>query len=121
MNYCTCRVCKFGFVLHLLTTVSIQISASPATPTTGQSYTLICNVSGASVTTYQWRKNGMVLPEMGPTLSFSSFRLSNAGRYTCNITVDSVIFRDDENVTIQSKHIMCAGCHVYVLINILLL
>ena len=81
-----------------------RISDGGATPTAGQNYTLTCSVSGASVTTYQWRKDGSVIQgETTEKLSFSPLRLSDAGQYTCEVTVNSMTLTDDENVIIMSK------------------
>ena len=95
------------------TTTSVQISDGGATPTAGQSYTLTCSVSGASITIYQWRKNGMVLPETGPTLSFSPFRLSDTGQYICVVTVNNMTLTDVENVVIMSKISKLLHCALY--------
>ena len=68
---------------------------------------LTCSVSGASVTTYQWRKDGTVLSETGPTLSFSSLRLSHAGQYTCEVAVYNWTFNAYQQISLSSKiHIM---------------
>ena len=57
-------------------------------PVVGQRYTLICSVTGTSVVTYEWRKDGNeLLSETGPTLSFYPLRLSDAGSYVCFIHV----------------------------------
>ena len=77
------------------------------TPTAGQSYTLMCHVSvsGAGHTTinrYQWRKDGTMLPERGPTLSFSPLRLFNAGEYTCWVYVNGTLLSGSRAITLQS-------------------
>ena len=83
-------------------TVTIVVSGCE-TPIAGQSYTLTCSVSGASTTTYQWRKNGTMMSQTGPTLSFSPLRFTDAGQYTCEVIVNSMTHTDDENVVITSK------------------
>ena len=83
--------------------VSVRLTGSSATPTVGENYTLNCAVSGATVTTYQWRKDGVVLSELGSTLSFSPLRLSHAGRYTCSVTVNEKIYRENMNISLISK------------------
>ena len=64
-----------------------------ATPALGGSYSLTCEVSGTSspVSTYQWRRDGTVISEIGQTLSFSSLSLSDAGQYICRISVDGMM------------------------------
>ena len=83
------------------------------------SNTLTCDVSGADnlnpAITYQWTRNdGSTQTPVGTnsnTLSLSPLRLSNAGDYTCNATVSSILLNDDipasadntQRVTIQSE------------------
>ena len=45
----------------------------------------------------------MVLSKLGSTLSFSSLRLSNAGRYACNVTVNEKFYRENIDITLFSK------------------
>ena len=85
-----------------------MISDGGATPTVGQSYSLTCSVTGGTVNSRQWRKDGAVLSsETAEMLSFSPIRLSDAGRYFCEITVtaSSEIFTAIQNrsVIIQSE------------------
>ena len=67
--------------------VSIEIVDSGNSPTVEESYTLTCVVSGASVTTFKWKKDEDILSEIGSTLSFSALRLSDAGQYVCEVSV----------------------------------
>ena len=87
--------------------MSVQITGSGATnPTVGQSYILSCIINGTDNDniTYQWRKDGtLLLTETGPALSFSSLRLSNIGRYTCEVTVDGTKFSTVEEFAVASK------------------
>ena len=83
----------------------VHIGDNGATPTLGQSYSLPCEVTGASdpiiSSAYQWRKNGTVI-NTGPTLSFSSLRLSDAGQYTCQVTVDRMMLSSTKVITLTS-------------------
>ena len=85
---------------------SVQIETGRDNPVLGVMYTLTCNVTGAAVTTYQWRKNGSILQgQTTEILSFSPLRLSDAGRYTCGITVmDSPILSSGTDIVLQSKY-----------------
>ena len=79
-----------------------------ATPTVGRSYSLTCSVTGGTVNSRQWRKDGAVLSgETMEMLSFSPLRLSDAGRYSCEISVtaSSETFTAVQNrsVIIQSE------------------
>lgn len=85
-------------------TVFVHISDNGVTPTAGQSYALSCSVSGASAITYQWKKDGSVLPETEPTITFSTLRLSDSGEYTCEVTVDSELYRDKVELILQSNY-----------------
>ena len=91
--------------LPLVSGPTVQITGSVATPALGQSYFLTCEISGASgpVSAYQWRKGDTMRSEDGQTLSFSTLRLSDAGHYTCNASVDSVMYSNGHNVTIEGK------------------
>ena len=77
---------------------------SVATPALRQSYSLTCVVAGASgpVSAYQWRKDGTVLSETGQTLSFSSLSLSDAGQYTCQVSVDGMMHSRTEDIRLTS-------------------
>ena len=90
--------------LAMFLSVSVEIIGSAAMPIAGESYSLTCNVSGVSVTTYQWRKDGTVLAQNRQSLFFSSLRLSDAGHYTCNASVNSVMYSNGRNVTIKGKN-----------------
>ena len=78
----------------------------------GQNCTLSCTVTGLnssdSTITYQWMKNNgthqIQIGNNSDTLSFSSFRLSDAGQYTCQVTVDSEMYGYSEYIHIQSKY-----------------
>ena len=72
-------------------------------PTAGERYSLTCTLFGAMTTTYQWMMNDAVLQENTTMmLSFSTFKLSDAGHYSCNVTVDDTVYKDDLNVTLKS-------------------
>ena len=97
--------------------VSVQISDSGATPTTGQNYQLICSVTGAenlnSAITYRWTKDsGSGQTRVGTNssiLSFTPLRLSDAASYVCGVIVSSSYLVSDItavnslNVTIQRE------------------
>ena len=84
---------------YVLFAVHIGISDDGTVPTVGQSYTLTCTVSGTTFTSYQWRKDGSVIPgETGPTLYFSLLRLTDAGRYSCG---NGVLTNGNTTVTLQ--------------------
>ena len=78
----------------------------------GQSgYSLTCDVTGDEnlnpTITYQWTMdNGNSQTQVGTnsnSLSFSPLSLSNAGRYTCSVTVSSLYL--DGNVVVSSSNI----------------
>ena len=80
-----------------------------------QNYSLTCKVvvTGANARdpsiTYQWTKNNGTQTQFGAdrVLSFSSLRLTDAGRYTCRVTVTvgpcSITKMDTQDVTLQSE------------------
>ena len=76
------------------------------------SYSLTCGVTVTGTAypsiTYQWTKdNGNQTIQVGTdrVLSFSPLRLSDAGRYTCQTTVNpcSLTKMDTQDVTLQSE------------------
>ena len=85
----------------------------------GQSgYSLTCDVTGdenlSSIRTYHWTRDNGAMSQVGTnsnTLSFSSLSLSDAGRYTCNVTVSSpylnnnvmALSSNSEDVVFESK------------------
>ena len=76
------------------------------------SYSLTCGVTVTGTAypsiTYQWTKdNGNQTIQVGidRVLSFSPLRLSDAGQYTCQATVNPCTLTkvDTQNVTLQSE------------------
>ena len=90
-------------IVNLFSLALIQVRDGEATPIAGQYYTLMCDSSWANIGAYQWRKDSTVLSERGSTLSFSPLSLSDAGHYTCTITVNSVNYSDNKYVVVQSN------------------
>ena len=74
--------------VNICNSTCVQITDGVATPTLGQSYSLTCSVAGDNdvITTLKWCKDGRLLNNTGPTLSFQYLRLSNSGVYSCVIT-----------------------------------
>ena len=80
----------------------------------GQHYLLNCNITVVDslltpTMTYQWTKDNGTQTQVGTnsnTLSFASLRLSDAGRYKCEVTITSlngsINVAAFKNVTIQS-------------------
>ena len=108
-------MCK-GMWLHSCTHVASHSAApivstsimSPTGPfTVGQSYTLTCtaNVAGAgtmSTTTIRWiHPSGSVTSVTGSSLdlSLNPLRVSNAGQYTCNVSVSSPFLTRPQSAT----------------------
>ena len=88
-----------------------MIDDGGATPTVGQNYSLNYNVTGGTVSSYQWRKDGAVLQgQTTEVFSFSPLTLSDAGRYSCeiNVTAASKTFTviQNQSVIIQSELII---------------
>ena len=87
--------------------VSTAITSPTGPFTVGQSYTLTCtaNVTGAgtmSTTTISWiHPNGSVTLGTGSSLdlSLNPLRVSDAGQYTCNVSVSSPFLTGAQNAT----------------------
>lgn len=94
--------CSLSYFMYLQSQVSVHVEGG-ATLTLGQSYILSCRVSGASVTAYHWRKDGRGLSGTRPILTFSPLRLSDAGLYTCEVTIGSQRYNASQRITIRSE------------------
>ena len=93
-------------ILHFpVPAISVQITDS-GVPVLGQNgYSLTCNVSGTENLnpniTYQWTKNygsRVQVDSATRILSFSPLKLSDAGQYTCQVTISSLYLRNDITV-----------------------
>ena len=80
---------------------------------------LTCDVSGADnlspMITYQWTRNEETVPDVSSnTLDLSPLMLSDAGDYTCNVTVRSTLLTSDiqasasnmQTVTVKSEFLI---------------
>ena len=92
-----------------------------AEPIAGLSYNLTCSVQGAenldSNMTYEWIKNETpIIGETSSTLSFSPFRLSEAGIYMCRVYVSSDYLDNDlsayssTTLNVRSKPLLTLTC-----------
>ena len=81
-------------------TITVRVASSVGTPMVGSMYSLTCTITGAgrlasAMMTYQWLKNGAVVSgQTVATLSFSPLTSSDAGSYTCQATVTSILLSD---------------------------
>ena len=90
--------------------VNVSVTSSASTPLVGSEYSLTCSAvtEAEKLTdpvTYQWFKNGEVVSNQTmATLSFPSLTFSDAGRYTCQVTVDGITFNSSaaKNLTLSS-------------------
>ena len=88
--------------VNICNSTCVQITDGVATPTLGQSYSLTCSVARAVVTTFQWSKDGSLLNETGPTISFQYLSLLDSGLYSCAITADSS-YNSSMEISFQCK------------------
>lgn len=102
------KVAKYFSIV--LVSLQLMITGSVDTPTAGESYSLTCTLSRSEacllgyMASYQWQKDGNILAnETAVVLSFSPFRLSHGGRYTCEVTVGNTMFSDNRELTIARK------------------
>ena len=89
------------------TAISAQITTSGSQLLGRNVYTLICNESlpenfNPSIT-YQWTKDNGTRIHVGTTksLSFSPLKLSDAGRYTCLVTVSASYLSNNITATVS--------------------
>lgn len=88
------------------TMISALVTDKGNFPTLGKNFTLFCNVSGSRnlnlTIHYQWIKNNATRLQIGTnsnSLSFFPFRLSDAGQYSCLVTVSSSYLDQAINAT----------------------
>ena len=94
-------------IIIAVPTFSVNITSKGSIITGGQAFSLKCTISGVEalnpILTYQWTKSNstgrMQVGSNTSTLSFSSLRLSDAGQYSCQVTVNSRYLHDALNVT----------------------
>ena len=110
---------QFFFLLSLILPsapqISVIVSANLNTPLMmGQTdKTLTCDVSGADnlnpTITYRWTRNGdpVTVPDSSSnTFSFSPLGLSQAGVYTCRVTVSSSLLNQNSNADAVNMQIV---------------
>ena len=101
-NGCTLEVI-YKIIKHKICYISVQISDGNTTQSLGKSYNLTCRCRETTSTFHHWLKDGRVLNETKPTLSFRELKLSDAGQYTCVIMVNSTTFYNKSvNITLKS-------------------
>ena len=102
-------VLLYNIIIYIIIIVVSKIDAS--TPISGLNYTLSCDVSGIESVntstirwTYNWSsaKNGnkTAIECNSNTLSFLHLKLSNAGEYICEVTIET----DSNNLTLINSH-----------------
>ena len=98
-------------------TMKAWINDGDVDPVAGQVYVLTCGITGAENLSpnfiYQWTKesggNRTQIRNNSNSVSFSPLQLSDAGQYTCHVTVQSsyiyneMIITASQNVTLKSK------------------
>ena len=92
--------------VNICNSTCVHITDGVATPTLGQSYSLTCSVAGtggATISNYQWNKNGIQLNEKGPILFFQNLSLSDSGLYTCTIQFKNVTHNSSMEVILECK------------------
>ena len=94
-------------------TITVQITGGEINPKIGRKYTLTCSIFGAenlnAVLAYEWRNKGQLLSNSS-VLQLPSLKLSDAGKYTCQVLVtsnylyNSITVTESHNLVIKSKH-----------------
>ena len=123
-------------IYSLFIIVAVRIHNEGSTPTVGMNYSLICDISGSegvNLTSlnvkYNWTKtdnygNQVQVEHYSRALQFSTLKLSDAGKYTCVVILDSHLqynttntsMEDSFRIIIQSRCTYCMNVsdfHVY--------
>lgn len=93
-------MCTFMYIIHFFLilnkapTILVNISDSGTTADIGRNLNLSCNIFGyenlANLSIhYQWLKSDSVLHHNSNILTFPTLKLSEAGFYTCVVTINS--------------------------------
>ena len=87
--------------------MAVILSDDGGTPVLGGTYELHCHLHNSSTTTFQWKKDGKNVPsDREQLLSFPKLKLSDAGRYTCIVTVSGVQYNTSKDINVQSENII---------------
>ena len=91
----------------LFSAITAEVIPPVNFPAAGQNYSLMCTVSGAdslypTINHYQWVHTRSQVGTNSPTLTFDPLVLSDAGQYSCEVTISSSLL--SRNITIVSKH-----------------
>ena len=94
---------QFATLLLTVPSISILLDDNGTNPVAGQNYSLSCKISGIDSSianlTYKWKKDDTPLSEIGPFLSFSPLRLSDAGWYSCTVNMYECPFKRSKNLS----------------------
>ena len=97
-------------------TVTANITERGVIPNGGHSYTLTCSVNGTdnlnATIDYEWQDQSSTSIGYSNNLTFNSLSLSDAGQYTCKVTITSsylveqILTTGTHNVVFQSKQLL---------------
>ena len=83
--------------------LNVTLTGRGGTLTEGQNYMLTCTASGGGsmAYTYMWLKDGsLVSGQTSSTYSFSPLRVTDSGRYSCQVRVGSTTVNTSREVNI---------------------
>ena len=95
--------------------VAVRIHDGGFTSAAGMNYSLFCDISGAEGVNlnslnmkYNWTKiddfgNQVQVEKYSRVLQFSTLKLSDAGKYTCVVTLDSDFQHNKTNTSMESS------------------
>ena len=66
----------------------VTVTDNGSSPIAGSDYSLTCDVSGAEVESFIWRKDGVAMHNIGSILKFSPLNFSDTGEYSCHVSID---------------------------------
>ena len=64
------------------------------------------------MTTFQWNKDGIVQSVSGQLFSFQKLRLSDAGHYTCSVTVNAMTYNSSKDVILGSENVIAVCTNI---------
>ena len=90
--------------------ISILAGSNGLNPTENTSYTLNCSIAASNpnpVTKYVWFQNEMKIDNESATLSFSSVKRENSGRWMCDGIINQSGILIEKNSTDIQVNLFC--------------
>ena len=96
----------------MFSAITVEVISPSDPPAAGERYSLMCTVTGVDslnpTINYQWFKTTTNRTQVGtnsPILTFDPLVLSDAGQYSCEVTVSSSLLSQDTIIVSKNYHL----------------